>query len=163
MNKHEKLPYKNSFVKESDKVVKEFIAKITSSQQTCPYKGYRLENGRIVLDKKPKKKDDKAVRYNEGKPMYSLVPVELEEAAARSFTEGQEKYPKNNHFKPMNWETPYNSLMRHMKAWASGEDLDSDCTEGWDITHLERAASNLAMLLRNVKNNPEGDFRWEDE
>lgn len=67
---------------------------------------------------------EKALRYNEGKTRYDLVPPDAFELLAQVYTIGAQKYAARNWEQGFNWMECYASLMRHTQAWARGEDLD---------------------------------------
>lgn len=97
-----------------------------------------------------------AQAYDQGKPDLTLVPVELMNAAARGLGYGLVKYKRNN-FKNrpgLSYTRLGASLLRHIVAWASGEDIDPES----GVHHLDLAAARLSMLLYEVnRNNTTGD------
>lgn len=94
---------------------------------------------------------ERSLRYNEGKPDYSLVPMELLEEAARVLEYGATKYERDNWKKPTHWTVSYACLMRHMSAWQSGEDLDPESGR----SHLGHAMCNLLQMMHQLKHHPE--------
>lgn len=118
-----------------------------------------------VISKAPEKTSDvlkiqteqeKGLRYNEGKPKLHRVPYELLKAVAEGFEYGSSKYPDWNWTKPVEFSSPYNSLQRHLNDWWwNGEDLDKES----QVHHLKLAATNIAMLLFHLENNPDMDDR----
>ena len=94
---------------------------------------------------------ERSLRFNSGKPDYSLIPLELLEEAARVLEYGATKYERDNWKKPTHWTVSYACLMRHMSAWQGGEDLDPE--SGW--SHLGHAMCNLLQMLHQLKHNPE--------
>ena len=46
---------------------------------------------------------DRSLRYNKGKPDYSLIPLELLEEAARVLEYGASKYERDNWKRPTHW------------------------------------------------------------
>ena len=65
-----------------------------------------------------------AMRFNAGKPRYDLVPADAFAKLVDVYTIGSVKYSDRNWEKGFPWMGCYASLMRHVQAWASGEDLD---------------------------------------
>lgn len=90
------------------------------------------------------------MRFNKQKPKLSIVPVELEEAVAEvlwaSAEENGGKYPMNNWKKGLKWTETADSALRHIKAFAHGEDLDKES----GLHHLKHAATNIAFLLHFI-------------
>lgn len=66
----------------------------------------------------------KAMRFNAGKRRYDLIPPEALRYLADVYTIGAMKYADRNWEKGFPWMSCYASLMRHIQAWAEGEDLD---------------------------------------
>lgn len=98
----------------------------------------------------------KALKYDDGKPPVNLVPHELVLAAARGFGFGAKKYAA------WNWleggiarGRRIASLLRHVMAYASGIDKDSES----GLSHLDHAAACLAMLITDHENNIGADDR----
>lgn len=70
--------------------------------------------------------DNQGLRYNEGKPRMDLVPPEAMLALGRHFEIGAKKYADRNWERGMDWGKCCASLERHLLAWKSGEDYDSE-------------------------------------
>lgn len=64
------------------------------------------------------------LRYNTGKPRYDLLPPDALDELVKVYTIGAEKYADRNWEKGFPWMSCYGSMMRHIQAWARGEDLD---------------------------------------
>ena len=94
---------------------------------------------------------DRSLRYNNGKPDYSLIPLELLEEAARVLEYGATKYERDNWKRPTHWSVSYACLMRHMAAWQAGEDLDPESGRN----HLGHAMCNILQMLDMLENHPE--------
>lgn len=97
------------------------------------------------------KKKDRSLRYNNGKPDYSLIPMAAMKEAAHVLEYGASKYAVDNWMKPTNWRVSYACLMRHMSAWQSGEDLDPESGRN----HLGHAMCNILQMLYMLENHPE--------
>ena len=95
--------------------------------------------------------DNRSLRYNTGKPDYSLIPLASLKEAAKVLEYGATKYARDNWRKPTNWSVSYACLMRHMAAWQSGEDLDPES----GFSHLGHAACNILQMLDMLENHPE--------
>jgi hypothetical protein len=105
---------------------------------------------------KKAKKDEKgpALRFNEGKPLMHLIPVQPLLDIAKVFTYGANKYAKRNWELGAKWSIPYDSLYRHLLAWLNGEDYDeSGCL------HMAHVAVNAMFLLEYSRTCPELDDR----
>ena len=94
---------------------------------------------------------ERSLRYNTGKPDYSLIPLASLKEAAKVLEYGATKYAVDNWRKPTNWRVSYACLMRHMAAWQSGEDLDPES----GFSHLGHAACNILQMLDMLENHPE--------
>lgn len=70
--------------------------------------------------------DGKALRHNEDKLRYDLLPPEFIEALTDHFTENLKKYPERNWERGMAWLKCFASMMRHAWSWARGEDFDKE-------------------------------------
>lgn len=62
-----------------------------------------------------------AVKFDQGKLRYDLIPPDALEAEAEVYTIGAHKYGDNNYLKGMNWSRVIAALQRHLKAWEKGE------------------------------------------
>lgn len=94
-------------------------------------------------------------RYNDGKVPYELIPGMALEDCARVFDYGRRKYAAWNWAKGMAWMVPFGCLLRHLHAWARGEDNDPES----GLPHLGHAMCNLVMLCTFARTYPEGDDR----
>lgn len=94
-------------------------------------------------------------RFNDGKPAYELIPGIALEDCARVFEYGRRKYAAWNWAKGMAWMVPFGCLLRHLYAWARGEDNDEES----GLPHLGHAMCNLVMLTTFAKTYREGDDR----
>lgn len=82
------------------------------------------------------------MKFDTGKLRYGLIPPSATKALAEVLTYGAKKY------KPNNWQqaedaTRYiDALYRHLEAWRSGEQFDSES----GLSHLSHAMTNIAFL-----------------
>ena len=93
-----------------------------------------------MTDEKPKAD---ALRYNDGKLRYDLLPADALQELVAVFTKGAEKYEPRNWEKGFHWMSCFASLMRHSWAWARGEDRDPESGQ----LHMAHVAWNAMALL----------------
>jgi len=72
---------------------------------------------------------EKALRYNEGKPKWSLVHFKSLEPLVRVLMYGAKKYAPFNWQKPMDNREILDSLQRHLAALMDGEIKDTESGE----------------------------------
>jgi len=101
-----------------------------------------------------------ALRYNEGKLRFDLLPSFALKQIARVFGYGANKYTTEingdyNWKKGLPWMQTCASLERHLQAWKAGEDYDKESGE----LHLAHLATNAMFLLEYYKIYPQGDDR----
>jgi hypothetical protein len=117
--------------------------------------GVRRAKEELNTAPEPRQERQLAMRFNEGKPDYSLIPLHLLEGATRVMRAGAEKYEEWNWARGMPWSTPYACAMRHLSAWYKGETNDSETGEN----HIDHAICNLLMLKHFAEKYQEGDDR----
>ena len=83
-----------------------------------------------------------SLRYNTGKPQTNEISPKFLLAMGQVLEKARAKYPRGNWEKGNSYSVPYDSLMRHLLAWQSGEATDSES----GLSHLAHAALNLMML-----------------
>lgn len=98
---------------------------------------------------------EKALRYNENKLRYDLIPPSALKILAEVFTYGTIKYAERNWEKGLNWQSVIASMFRHVEAFRNGEDIDQES----GLLHLGHAMTNLAFLVEYYKTHPELDDR----
>ncbi len=91
-----------------------------------------------------------AIKFDEGKPDWSLVPFEALEDMAKVLTFGSKKYSawnwsENGGFK---WTRLIASCLRHLFAFMRGEDKDPES----GISHISHAQCNLLFLAYYIRN-----------
>jgi hypothetical protein len=96
-----------------------------------------------------------SLRFNTGKPQTSEIDPDFLFGMGRVLEKARVKYPRGNWALGNNYSVPFDSLMRHLLAWQSGESLDSETGEN----HLYHAALNLMMLAYYEQNFPDMDDR----
>lgn len=126
------------------------MARLTEQQWKAHYE--RMNNFMTTKSDRNLPDDgERSMRYNSGKPDYSLIPLASLKEAAKVLEYGATKYARDNWRKPTNWSVSYACLMRHMAAWQSGEDLDPES----GFSHLGHAACNILQMLDMLENHPE--------
>lgn len=95
------------------------------------------------------------VKFDQGKRMIELVPVDVVNGWADVLTYGAKKYEARNWEKGMDYSRPYGAALRHLFAWWSGEDIDPDT----GLSHLDHAICNLGFLSAYTKRSVGNDDR----
>lgn len=96
-----------------------------------------------------------SLRYNSGKPQLNEISPKFLLEMGAVLEKSRQKYPRGNWEKGNNYSVPYDSMMRHLLAWQSGESIDKES----GLSHLAHAALNLMMLHYYESNYPEFDDR----
>lgn len=98
-----------------------------------------------------------ATKHDNGKPPLSLIPREALALEAQVFAFGAKKYGKHNFKKGMAWSRCLDAALRHIYAFADGEDLDPES----GLSHLGHARCCLSMLIYYIENDRGTDDRTE--
>lgn len=93
--------------------------------------------------------EDRALRYNEGKPRLGLIPPQIIEGLGAVLTFGAKKYGDHNWKKGLSDENCLSSCLRHIMKYQRGEVYDEES----GLHHLAHAACNLAFILYFNENN----------
>lgn len=96
-----------------------------------------------------------SLRYNSGKPQLNEISPKFLLDMGAVLEKSRQKYPRGNWEKGNDYSVPYDSMMRHLLAWQSGESIDKES----GLSHLAHAALNLMMLHYYEENYPEFDDR----
>lgn len=89
--------------------------------------------------------ENKALKNDEGKPSFSMIPQKAILEVAKTFTHGANKYGKFNYSKGMEFTRYLDAAQRHLNSVLQGEDLDIDS----GCLHLANAIASLLMALDN--------------
>lgn len=89
--------------------------------------------------------EEKALRYNEGKPKWSLVPFKSLEPMVRVLEYGCEKYSKDNWKRGLDDTEILESLSRHLFALMGGEIKD----KGSQQHHIGHILANAMFYSYN--------------
>jgi len=100
-------------------------------------------------------KQDKGLRFNEGKTRYDLITPFATEQMAKVMTKGAEKYAERNWEKGMKWSKVLASMKRHISAFERGEDYDKET----NLLHMAHVMCNAHFLTEYYRIYPQGDDR----
>ena len=92
---------------------------------------------------------DKALRYNDGKPEWTLVDFDSLESMVRVLEFGAKKYARENWKKPMDKKKILDSLMRHLVRLMADEELDSESK----LPHIGHILANCMMYSYHSRRN----------
>lgn len=98
---------------------------------------------------------DKAKRFNEGKPQYSLLHLKSLEPVVRVLEFGAAKYDRNNWKKPMDLKSIEDSLTRHLTAINNGELFDEESGE----LHMGHIGANVMFWLYQYNNQKNAEIQ----
>lgn len=96
------------------------------------------------------------IKHDEGKTRLGLIAPDFVEVVGRVLTFGAKKYADWNWVKGAKWSRFYDSALRHINAWGSGETLDDET----GLPHLAHAACCLMFLIVYHKRGLGVDDRW---
>jgi hypothetical protein len=98
-----------------------------------------------------------AKKFDEEKPVMSLLPFVALKEVARILTFGAKKYNKFNWLEGMEWSRVESAMLRHYEAYAKGEDFDSE----HGALHTAAIATNALFLLTYQLLGIGTDDRWK--
>lgn len=90
-----------------------------------------------------------AMRFNEGKPKLSFIPLSLMEDCSRVFTYGAAKYERDNWKKGDYFNSIMDSTLRHLGKIQEGEYVDEES----GLPHLGHVMCNIIFLTNTCKNH----------
>ena len=99
----------------------------------------------------------KGTRYNDGKEQLSMI-LEARNAlygCAKVLEFGKAKYDRGNWRNGLNHTETCDSLLRHLSAYLSGEDLDPES----ELPHVDHVLCNALFLAEMLRTHPELDDR----
>ncbi len=95
------------------------------------------------------------IKEDSGKLRLDLIDPVFQEYLAKALGYGADKYDDHNWLKGMQWSRVYAALLRHLRSWYMGEDIDEESGNH----HLAHAAAMLMFLVGYV----ERDYsQWDD-
>lgn len=96
------------------------------------------------------------VKYDQGKPDYSLITRAMVEPMIRALMYGEKKYARGNFRNGFTNTRLAAAAMRHIMAYLDREDLDPES----GVSHLGHAMAALGMLLDNEATGTSTDGRY---
>lgn len=100
-----------------------------------------------------------AVKDNRGKPNVELLPSKPLLAVGRVLGVGARKYKPNNWRLGLSWTQTLGSALRHILAFADGEDIDPESGE----CHIDNALCQLLFLSEYWHTKTGEDDRWSSQ
>ena len=95
-------------------------------------------------------------KRDSGKPPITLLDRDFIEGTAQVMRFGAEKYNRYNWCGGISHTRLADAAMRHLIAWAGGEDLDPES----GLPHIDHAGASLNMLRGNQRLHSELDDRY---
>jgi len=92
-----------------------------------------------------------AIKKDEGKLQWSLIPLKAMTEVAKVYQMGAEKYAPGNWKRGLRYSRIYNAMMRHLIAWKEGEDNDPES----HLNHLAHVAWGCLALIYYSLKSPE--------
>lgn len=86
---------------------------------------------------------DEATKYDEDKTRLELLPPEALIEIGKVLGYGAKKYNTDNWRNGFKWRRLVGSCLRHLMAWAGGEDKDPET----GLSHLAHAGANILFLI----------------
>lgn len=114
-----------------------------------------IQQGKVIKEaySNPNKetKKDQGLRYNEGKPKWSLVDFDSLEGIVKVLEHGCKKYERDNWKKGMPVSEVLESLLRHVFALMRGEEKDKES----GLPHIWHVQTNAMFVDYITRNKPE--------
>lgn len=98
------------------------------------------------------------VKHDAEKVRYELLPSHALDQVAKVFTFGARKYADENYLKGTGWRRYIGAALRHLHAFARGEDNDPET----GVSHLAHLACCALMLLELQRVKTGTDDRVKD-
>lgn len=88
----------------------------------------------------------KGLRFNSGKRRWGLLSWPALGELVKVLEFGAQKYDSWNWSNGLSWTETYESLMRHLNAWYTGEDKDAET----GLSHMAHVLCNAMFLLHFI-------------
>lgn len=98
-----------------------------------------------MIHKEVEKREERAIKNDQGKPSYTSMPQLALLEVVKQFTYGKEKYGKYNYSGDMDISRYLDALWRHLNQYLTGEDIDESGAH-----HLACVACNALMALDSI-------------
>lgn len=102
---------------------------------------------------------DVGIKFDDGKPLMSLLDSNALTEMAKVLSFGAEKYDRHNWRKGITYSRLIDAALRHMIAFNGGEDLDPES----NLSHVAHASCCLMFLLWMIENRCDLDDRYDDD
>lgn len=145
MGLREEMLYSDGLVTKDDRIFRDLQQAIARTEQRI---GCRLPGGEM-----------EAVKYDQGKPAFDLLPARALEEVAKVYGFGATKYARRNWEKGLHWCRVYGAILRHAMAWMRGETLDPET----GLHHMAHAAFGCLALVEYHFTGAGKDDRKEAE
>ena len=96
-------------------------------------------------------------KHDSNKNRLELLPFEALEDIAEVLTFGAQKYDAHNWRKGFAWSRLLGAALRHLFAWARGEDKDPES----GLSHLAHAGCCILFLITHQAEGLGKDDRWK--
>ncbi len=129
---------------------------------TCPTPSRHMPGrpeatcGNCDVDFLKLKADAPAVKFDDGKPRWDLLPFDALDEVAYVLAYGANKYAPRNWEKGMSWGRLLAALLRHLSQWALGREFDAES----GMHHLAHASCCVLMLYALVLRKTGTDDRY---
>lgn len=101
------------------------------------------------------------VKFDNGKPMFSLIPPEVLFALSKLYTDGAEKYDPRNWEKGMRYMRMADALQRHFWKWMMGFDFDEETPNAHHLIAVIFSAISLYVYqIREIGTDDRPDLDW---
>lgn len=128
-------------------VIDEQVEKLKKIKRSIIEKEYSKMNACLDNNKE-------TIKFDQGKPDFTLIPQEALLEVAKVFSKGADKYGVFNYSHGTNYRRYIAASMRHLNQWLRGEDIDEIGTN-----HLSNAIASIMMVLDNQLTNTGIDDR----
>ena len=96
-------------------------------------------------------------KHDSDKPRVDLLPTFPLVCVGRVLGFGAKKYDAHNWRGGIAYSRLYGAILRHLYAWADGEDTDEET----GFNHLDHALTECMFLRQMVKDRPDLDDRFK--